>query len=133
MDTEYGKTLSDLALGSGWIDLQLRRVEESELIARINEAQFVVVPYADLYNSGVVLMALSVGRPVILRENAASKQLKAEFGATWIRTYKGDLTSASLRDVLTAPLPPTGSAPNFDQRRWKDIGESHFRVYHAAL
>ncbi|MGY4858077.1 hypothetical protein [Cryobacterium sp. AP23] len=105
-----------------------QRLDSQELVEKIQAANLVVVPYADLYNSGVVLLALSLQRPVALRESPASRALAAEYGDFWIRRYPGELTSTSLDNLIAKPAAVQGRA--FSERRlWSFAAQEHRALY----
>lgn len=109
-----------------------QRLDSQELVERIQAANLIVVPYADLYNSGVVLLALSLQRPVALRASPASRALAAEYGDSWIRRYEGELTATSLDTLIARPLPVPSRA--FSERRlWSFAAQEHRALYRRVL
>lgn len=62
-----GKYHFDLSpyLPSDYIDIRNRYIPEEELVALISHARFVVCPYTDATQSGVVMSAFAFGKPVI--------------------------------------------------------------------
>lgn len=108
------------------------RLDSDELVERIQATNLVAVPYADLYNSGVILMALSLQRPVALRDSPASRDLAAEYGDFWIRRYEGTLTAASLDSLLRAS--EQSHSPAFSERRqWSFAGQEHKNLYQRVV
>jgi hypothetical protein len=74
----------------------------------IGAADLVALPYAELLNSGVALLALSFDRPVLVPATGAMADLRDAVGPAWVRTYDGALTP----DVLAAALAAAaGDAP----------------------
>lgn len=92
-----------------------------------------VLPYAEMHNSGAALMALSMRRPVLTPDNAATRSLAQEVGPGWVYRFAGDLTAA---DVLAAITDRRGRSagivPDLTQRSWCDAGRRHAEVYRAA-
>ena len=71
-------------------------------------ADVVVLPYLDISNSGVAMLALSLQRPVIGPSKGAFPELQAQVGTTWVRTFdepRFDLNALTLACREPA-LPP---------------------------
>jgi len=61
-----GETLRKLAAGDGRIQLHLRFVPDDEVQVFFRSADFVVLPYRHVLTSGVAILALSFGRPLVV-------------------------------------------------------------------
>ncbi|SDQ92871.1 glycosyltransferase [Pseudoxanthomonas sp. CF125] len=112
----------------------LEYVGDEVLAKEIGEAQCVVLPYRDMQNSGALLLALSLARPVLVPRSDANVALAAEVGEEWVRLYDGALDA----DILTATLralgePQRQSAPDLSRREWPRLGMQHHATYVAAL
>lgn len=115
------------------IQIEPGRVPDDELISHILASDYVVVPYPDLFNSGVVLLALSLGRPVVLRENPISRALCEEFGSEWVHIYPDYFNRALLEALVSAP-PIKAAAPFWgESRSWRSIGQKHSDLYRECL
>lgn len=107
---------------------------DAELVAAVTSAELVVLPYRFMHNSGTVLAALSLGRPVLVPRNAANDLLAAEVGPGWVHTYDGDLTADDLVAALTAlRRDPPPAAPDLGAREWDDAGRRHLAAYRRAV
>lgn len=132
-DEHYGEQLSALAAKSpSSISWDRNRVDDTILIQYISQADFVVVPYEDLYSSGALLLALSVGTPVIVKDGAVASELQSEFGRSWVLTYGGELVLSKLDRLIADHTRPDQSVPDFSQRRWGDIGQAHKEIYRGG-
>ncbi|WP_314214295.1 glycosyltransferase [Pseudarthrobacter equi] len=132
-DATYAAELEALARNSPEIITFIgRRLEDSELIALVQGSDLVVVPYRDLYNSGVILLALSLQRPVAVMDGDAARALAEEFGDYWIRIYHGPFDARNLVRVIEKRPAPAGSASS-PLRDWSIVGRQHRDVYFAAL
>lgn len=112
----------------------LEYVGDEVLAKEIGEAQCVVLPYRDMQNSGALLLALSLARPVLVPRSDANVALAAEVGEEWVRLYDGTLDA----DILAATLralgePQRQSAPDLSRRDWPRLGMQHHATYIAAL
>jgi beta-1,4-mannosyltransferase len=116
------------------IESLLEYVDDATLAREIGAAEFVVLPFRQMHNSGSLLLALSLNRPVLVPRNAANVALAKEVGPGWVYMYEGDLCETS----LLAALQKIGSeertpAPDLSRRNWSEAGASHYRAYLAAL
>ncbi|QGQ20152.1 glycosyl transferase [Cellulomonas sp. JZ18] len=116
------------------VRLDLRHVDDEQLVAEVTAAELVVLPYRAMHNSGAALLALSLARPVLVPDGEVVADLAAEVGPAWVRRFTPPLTSQTLREEVAALRadPPAG-APDLRARRWDRVAEGHVRAYEAAL
>lgn len=110
-----------------------RYVPDPELVREVTAAQIVVVPHAATNNSGTLLLALSLGRPVLVPDGAASEALAAEVGHAWVRTYRPPLTGPDLVRALRETQQPPEDPPDLTCREWPALAASHEKVLEAAV
>jgi beta-1,4-mannosyltransferase len=108
-------------------------VDDATLAREVGSASLVVLPYRAMHNSGALLLALSLGRPVLVPSNDVTEALADEVGRHWVRTYPGDLTTDALEAGLAPGLDVDGPGPDLSGRDWTDIGRRHRDSYVAAL
>lgn len=114
----------------------LEAVEETELASAIVSADLVVLPYERLYNSGAVLFALTLGRPVLVPSTPTTEEIAHEVGDEWVLRYRAPLTPETLRGALS-----TVQDREFDQlvppdlggRDWKELGERYAGAYLSSI
>lgn len=116
-----------LADGDDRIVVRAGFVPDDALVREIGEAHLVVLPYRRMHNSGAALLALSLGRPVLVPDNAVNRDLAEEAGPGWVRTYAGELGSEALAAALAEPVPD--DPVRFRGRTWPEIGTAHAEVY----
>lgn len=132
-DESYAGELRSLASSSGESIRYIgRRLADTELIALIQQSDVVVVPYDDLYNSGVILLALSLQRPVAVRDSCAAKDLVAEYGDYWIRVFGSEFGPESLPLILDGRTAASGPAHSAD-RHWSKVGRQHRDLYFSVV
>ncbi|GAA1851211.1 glycosyltransferase [Myceligenerans crystallogenes] len=117
----------ELAGGDERIEIRGGFVPDAALVREIGESRLVVLPYRRMHNSGAALLALSLGRPVLVPDNAVNRDLAEETGPGWVRTYEGELGAAALAAALDEPVP--AEPVRFRGRSWPGIGAAHARVY----
>lgn len=131
----YSQELHDLAQRDERITLRTESIPACEVADLICSHSLVVVPYSQLGNSGVLLLALSMGRPVLVPAGPIANELKEEVGADWIHTYPAEEGRAALRRGLRHALRagiPDGS-PDLSGRDWSQAGRRYVEVYRRAL
>lgn len=114
------------------LDLTLEHVSDARMVHEITSAQAVVLPYREMHNSGVALVALSLDRPIIVPAGCVNEALSDEVGAGWVSQYEGDLTSETLSSSLRGAVPSAGARPNLIMRDWRTVGRAYAEVYRLA-
>lgn len=116
------------------ITARLEFVTDEAMVDEITRAQLVVLPYREMHNSGVVLVALSLSRPVLVPDTCVNRALADEVGAHWVRCYEGELTDQMLLDTLAdvASAASSAGAPDLSGRDWQVVAESYARVFREA-
>ena len=131
--TKMAENLRRLAGDDPRIHLTLRHVDDSELVREICEAELVVLPYRTMQNSGVVLLALSLGRPVLVPDNPLNRALVSEVGPGWVRLFGARLTQPVLeRAVVESRARAPGKPPDLSAREWPAATAAHLAVYREA-
>jgi beta-1,4-mannosyltransferase len=152
---ELAAQLTRLAELDARVQLDLRYLSDAELMRVVADAELVVLPYHELHNSGSVLAALSLDRPVLVPANAVTDALSAEVGPGWVYRYDGVLTASALTEALGlaharqivvgrreyTPVVSVASAahaaersrPDLSRREWAEAGERHIAAYRRAL
>lgn len=112
----------------------LQYVDDETLAQEVTAAELIVLPYRQMHNSGTLLLALSLGRPVLAPWNDATQAIAEEVGQDWVQLYRGDFNAAAIDTALAAVRGTgRGAAPDLSRRDWVAAGEAHYRTYRAAL
>lgn len=114
------------------VSLELGYLSEAAYASAVTHAVLVALPYRLMHNSGSVLAALSLGRPVLVPDNAVNRALSAEVGPGWVHLYSGELDDADLDQALHATS-SVSAPPDLTRRGWTDTGTAHRNAYCAAL
>jgi glycosyltransferase involved in cell wall biosynthesis len=116
------------------ITLDFHFLTDAELVHVVTESELVVLPYSEMHNSGSVLAALSLGRPVLVPDTAVNRALAAEVGAGWLYLYDGELDSDHILSAYLSMTehPPTAQ-PDLRSREWDDSGKRHVAAYKRAI
>ncbi|MFJ3427055.1 glycosyltransferase family protein [Leifsonia aquatica] len=119
---------------SSGIAATLRHLDDAELVTAVTAAELVVLPYRFMHNSGGVLAALSLDRPVLVPRNEVNEALSREVGAGWVRFFDGELSASALLDALAAVRHSRRTAsPDLSARGWERAGSEHVRAYRRAI
>ncbi|MFP7760261.1 glycosyltransferase [Marisediminicola sp. LYQ85] len=132
-DARLAAELSALARADTRVDLELGHVSDADLAAHILESELVVLPYRDMYNSGALLLALSLGRPVLVPDNEMTRRLAEEVGGSWVVRYSGDLDADALAVAIEPPAAARAAEPDLSAREWPRIIDLHLEVFRRAV
>jgi beta-1,4-mannosyltransferase len=130
---EWPETESRLRAAAGAdprVRLDLGYVPDDELQLYLNSADLVVLPFREILNSASALLALSYDRPVLVPDLGAMAELQASIGDHWVRTYGGDLTTASLVDAVRwVRSRPAMPRPHLEPLSWSRVAEATAEAY----
>ena len=116
------------------ISFSFGHVSDEDLVTEVSGAELVVLPYTEMHNSGAALLALSLGRPVLVPDNEITAALAAEVGQNWVQRYSGTLSAAALSAGLSHLRQRlAGSEPDLHRREWTTVGADHLAIYRRAL
>jgi len=100
-----------------------RRVPDQQVADVLAAMDVLVLPYRELGNSAVALLALSYGRPVLAPAGVPSiVDFRATVGPGWVSLFEGELSAADLERALHTP--PGSAEPDlrrYDRERIGDL------------
>lgn len=115
------------------VSAQLEFVPDADLVREITSAELICLPYREMHNSGMALVALSLDRPVLVPDTEATRALAEEVGPGWVHTFTGELTADHIARVLaTLRAQPTSTAPRLGGRDWEIVGRSYVNAFRTA-
>jgi glycosyltransferase involved in cell wall biosynthesis len=122
-DAELLGNLRAAAAGDPRILIRAEFVPDGELQVYLRAADVMVLPYTDILNSGAAHLALSFDLPALVPHIGALPALQHRAGPSWVRTYRGDLTSPELLAALAwARDPSRPSHLALDASDWATVG-----------
>lgn len=131
---EVERQLQDLAAGDPNIRLHMRYVRNEDAQLYFRAASLVALPFSEILNSGSLLLALSMNRPVLAPERGAIPELAARFGPQWVRTYAGELTPRILAEALEwAVFEPRPEEAPLDGLDWNTVSTKTLAVYRQVI
>jgi beta-1,4-mannosyltransferase len=129
---ELADELRNAACDDQRIELRFEHLPDRDLVDEISRSQLVVLPHPQMHNSGSVLAALSLDRPVLVPDNAVNNDLAAEVGPQWVRRFTAPLAPDDLSAALTAPLGDDAGTPDLSARDWSQTGAAHLEAFRRA-
>lgn len=115
------------------VSLDLRYLSEADFANTVMQSIGVVLPYRAMHNSGSVLAALSLERPVLVPRNDVAEALAAEVGPGWVHWFEGELTGDALERFARAASDPPATAPDLSERAWDRAGIAHRDAFRIAV
>lgn len=114
------------------VRLDLRQLDPTELAMVISAATVVAVPYDQVLNSGSVLLALSLDRPVLVPNTPTFRELRDEVGPAWVRLFeRGRLSAADLQRALDQPAPD--EPPDLERYSWPAVAAATVQAYRRGV
>jgi len=133
-DPVYARKLEALGSGVAEIELDLRYVPDAELARLVRASMLVVLPYREMHHSGAALLALTLGRPVLVTASETMRELASDVGEDWVLRFEGELTGEVLVDALTrARNIPQGALPDLSRRSAAVIARQHVDLYRSLV
>ena len=117
----------------------IRYVADDEVAAYYAAADLVVLPYRRIYQSGVILMAMSYGKPVLASDlDGMQEVIEDQVTGFLFRCADSDALAKRLNDVLADPgamrrVGAQGLALMRSGYGWDHIGRLTAQCYRAAL
>lgn len=110
-------------------------LENQELYEFIRAADLVLIPYERFLNSGSLLLALSLARPVLVPFTPVTREIATEVGPEWVSTYDTTLTA----DVLAQGAQwvksraPSSEKPGLSKYQWESFAEDLISAYQRLM
>lgn len=103
------------------VRVDLRVLPDAAIPALVAASSVAVLPYRDVLNSGAALLALSLGRPVLVPERGSMGELRRAFGDLWVRTYEGEISARIIATALEWAEHERPERPDLTPLSWPSI------------
>ena len=124
------RRVRDAAAGDKRVLLHLERIPAEEVQTFFAAADLVIIPYTEVANSGSVILALSLDRPVLVPAQGAMPEVQARVGSEWVYTYDSEFSSEHLiSGIAWARETTRDSQTNLADFDWTDIARDTFATY----
>lgn len=119
------------------ISCRLQFLPDRDLGEEIAQAMLVVLPYREMHNSGSIILALSMARPVLVPSTPVNRALRDEVGPGWVYLFDAPTLDADTLQEILAQVEADGrtraAEPNLSERDWTTVGERHYALYRDLL
>ncbi|MDT3706547.1 MAG: glycosyltransferase [Thiobacillus sp.] len=132
-DADYRLKLDALAAADRRIVLLPRHLDDASLAACLDRADLVVLPYRKILNSGSALMALSVGRHVVVPAIGSMRALQRDVGSGALTLFEGPFDADILRDAIDRVKTHGVTSPYLEAYEWPLLGDQTVRFYRDVL
>lgn len=102
---------------------------QEALSTYICAADWVLLPYRNVLNSGSLLLALTLGRPVVVPDTPTFREIGERVSGGWVRCYSGALTADEVVELTAEP--PSG-VPNLEWCSWTEVTRLQERMFASA-
>ena len=124
------RELSLLAARDRRIVLRLGEVPDAEVPRLFAAADLAVYSFADILNSGSVMLALSLDRPALAPRLGALPELQSQVGARWLQLYDPPFSAHQLLRALDRHVPVfAGESPDLRAFDWDTIASATYLHY----
>lgn len=130
--SDLGRRIRSSAAQDSRVSVQLDFVSDSNLVREITESQLVVLPYEEMHNSGMALVALSLARPVLVPRTPANETLAQEMGEAWVLLYDGQISAEVLMRSMFEVERSGRVAVNLDRREWDKIALQYAKIFEGV-
>lgn len=128
--SQTAESLGRLATLEPRLRLELHFIKENEVQLFFKSADLIVLPYREILNSGVALLALSFNRPILAPAIGALPELQALVSEAWVRCYSGELTPEKLDAALGwAVYANRNTGPCLEDLNWAKLARETLLAY----
>lgn len=110
-------------------------LSDDELASLILQADLVVLPYPEVFNSGAALLSRSRGCPVLRSDIPLFRELQAVVGPDWVRFVDGRLDGRLLLQNLPTAraLRMSGESPDLSSFTWGSTAAKTVAFYETVV
>jgi beta-1,4-mannosyltransferase len=125
------RAIKRMALEDPRIHLILDTVPADDVQIYMNAADLVVLPFAEILNSGSAILSLGFNRRVLAPKKGALLDLHRYVGAQWITLYQGELSTEVLSLALHEASESGGSVRvcPLEGLAWEAVAEATLGAY----
>lgn len=117
------------------VSAQTGLVSDAMMVAEISAAELVILPdNVTLVDESMLMMALSLDRPVLVPESVATQHLADEVGTGWVHHHSGALTAERLDEVVNAVRNAArAEQPDLSKREPAAIASRYAEVFRSVV
>lgn len=129
---ELVRTLRLAAEKADNVRLDLKFITNDEVSHYFSASDMVVLPYSNMLNSGVALLALSFNRPVLMPNVGSTRELRDFVGDAWVQLYDGEIDAQTI-DRFLANSCQDAETCNLDGLDWGYLASETINLYRKVL
>lgn len=133
VDDEVAVDVARAAEGDARVLPLLRELSDHELAELVVAADVVVLPFEEITNSGSVLFALSLDRPVLTPAGTPITWMRDVVGARWVRFYERPLSTDDLEGAVEAARSSSDRRAPLSAFDWDDIARRTAQFFDRLL
>lgn len=131
-DKAYLEELRALAAADDRVILLPGHVDDASLIACLDRADLVVLPYRKILNSGSALLALSFGKHVVVPAIGSMRALQDDVGEGALSLFEEPFNVNVLRTSVERVRSAMTARPRLDEYEWPQLG-ARTAAFYAEL
>lgn len=116
------------------VSVRFEWVSPGDFYGELSAAELILLPYEEMFNSGVLLSALSVPRPVMASDSCVNREIQDEVGGDWLYLDSEPFSLANITNCLQLMRGSKPACrPQFAGRSFDEVANSYADVYLEAL
>lgn len=134
----YEKLIDKVGIRSHCI-LHIRFIEDEKILPYFAAADIIVLPYRKIYQSGVILMAMSLGKPVLVSDLPGMREIITDeengyvFAKESINSLSNKLIKILRNDQERAAVAANGYKYVKQYHDWAEVGRQTANVYREIM
>ncbi len=125
--------LRRLAKATAGVTLMEGFQPDERLAALVRESAAVVLPYPEMYNSGVALLSLTLGVPVVVTDSPTMRDLREEVGESWVRLLPQRWRPPDWEQLAAWLDEEREGRPAMPDRDWSVVGARYAELYRQLM
>jgi beta-1,4-mannosyltransferase len=105
------------------------RLDGASLVACLDRADLIVLPFRKTLNSGSALMAMNFGKHVVLPAIGSMLSLQRDVGMDAVTLFEGSFDATILRTAIDRVRTNNFVAPNLAEYEWPRLGAQMTEYY----
>lgn len=115
------------------VTARLTWMDDDELVATVRASDAVVLPYREFHNSGVVVLALTLGRPVVVPRTPMTEEMAGLVGEEWVHLVEGAIDPDAVRAALQVARAARDGTPDLTALDWEVVARDTIAFYRRVL
>lgn len=116
------------------ISVRFGYLPDKDFVSEISAAELICLPYENVHNSGALLAALSLNRPVLVKSTPTTRTLAEEVGPGWVHFFDDRITPNDIDHAIEVVREsPRTESPTLVARDWPTIGAKYSAAFRQAM